>query len=122
MNARGNPNWIPGISGNPAGRKPGVLNHNWMNPRLWFRLLSDDCKQLPLAERVKIEFKALELLMSKVTAIPATPDESVANAMLQELEATESVSIDDTIPKPETPDEVPMAAYEDPPAVTVAGS
>lgn len=94
-----------GVSGNPAGKKPGTKDKKWATLQYWFERLQktlDDSK-LPLAVRAQIELKMTELLMARKQLPPDTPEDSVENARAAQalLKALEDNG-PDRIPAPES--------------------
>lgn len=83
-----------GVSGNPAGKKPGTKDKKWATLQHWFYRLENTLnnKRLPLTVRAQIELKMIELLMARKQLPPDTPEDSVENALaaqalLKSLEA-----------------------------------
>ena len=74
-----------------GGRKKGTKNKNYLDPQTFAKILTEALESQTDAKRIDACFRALELLLAKVSSIPMTPADSVANAMktseiLKELE------------------------------------
>lgn len=52
-----------------------------MMPVYWYNLIADKSESMTNKEIIDIAFRALELLMPKVAVLPATPGDSVSNAL-----------------------------------------
>lgn len=79
--------------GNP-GRPEGSKNKNCMRPVFWWNMLEECLAETHPDKKIEHIFHALDLLMPKVPALPASPDDSVNNvrALLNDIEpATPSV-------------------------------
>lgn len=70
-----------GKSGNPAGRPEGSKNKNFTNLSVWFEMLHAEVETMDKDDRVKYIVMAIDKLLPKVSALPATPGDSVSNAL-----------------------------------------
>lgn len=70
-----------GQSGNPTGRPEGSKNKNYTNLNCWLELVYDRIPEMAFDEQMKNIWLAIDKLLPKVGALPATPGDSVSNAM-----------------------------------------
>lgn len=69
-----------GQSGNPSGKPKGTKNKNHLSLRYWFEMISDNSSKLEPKEKVEIAFRAANMLLPKIQALPLEPGDSVDNA------------------------------------------
>ena len=71
-----------GQSGNPKGRPEGSKNKSYLDASLWLSLAFEEvmAEEDPKQRREIITW-ATQLIMQKVPVLPATPGDSVDNAM-----------------------------------------
>lgn len=77
--------WKEGESGNPTGRPLGTKNKNCVSLRYWFNLIAECAEEMPAQKKIDIAFRASELLLPKVTVLPADP-EADPLALIKKLE------------------------------------
>lgn len=71
-----------GKSGNPTGRPLGAKNKSYLDANLWLSLAYEDTQKLKdQHKRFMIIQWATNLIMSKVPMLPATPGDSLDNAI-----------------------------------------
>lgn len=72
-----------GKSGNPKGRPEGSKNKSYLDASHWLQR-ADEIMQIheDAEKRFAIAKWAAELIMAKVPALPATPGDSVGNALV----------------------------------------
>lgn len=71
-----------GKSGNPKGRPEGSKNKSYLDVSHWLQRADQEVdKEKDPEKRVKIITWATELIMQKVPALPATPGDSLSNAL-----------------------------------------
>ncbi len=71
-----------GKSGNPNGRPQGSKNKSYLDASHWLGLASEVAEgEKDPEKKMSIIRWASELIMQKVPQLPATPGESVANAV-----------------------------------------
>lgn len=71
-----------GKSGNPTGRPLGSKNKNYLDVSHWLGRADEELQKEDSADkRVAIVKWATELIMQKVPILPATPGDSVSNAL-----------------------------------------
>jgi hypothetical protein len=75
-----------GQSGNPKGRVEGSKNKNYLDASHWLGLAHKEVEiEKDPPTRVKIITWATELIMQKVPALPATPGDSLSNALESQI-------------------------------------
>jgi hypothetical protein len=74
-----NPNWVKGVSGNPAGKPKGSKDKKWASLDHWFGLVQDEWTKLEPKDRAHIAIDAWKALLAR-NKVPLTPQESVQNA------------------------------------------
>ena len=81
-----------GKSGNPKGRPEGSRNKNYLDASHWLGLAHEivQTEQEP-EKKFGIVKWATELIMAKVPALPATPGDSVANAVVAQGIITQAI-------------------------------
>lgn len=84
--------FVKGVSGNPAGKKPGTKDKKWASLDYWFGLVQHEWKNLEPKDRAHIAIEAWKALLNR--KIPMTPEESVKNAdaAMQMLKILEEAS------------------------------
>lgn len=86
----------PGQSGNPTGRPKGALNkdrQNYLDFNLWFKQVIEDVRKLrDCDKRIVYSLQVIDKLLTKVSALPQSPEQSKENALAREalLEALET--------------------------------
>ena len=70
------------------GRPKGSVTTKWYDLHWWFTLVTENIKTMPASEKAEIGMKGLAMLVEKMKALPATPQESAANTannLIQDL-------------------------------------
>lgn len=93
-----------GHSGNPKGRPEGSKNKNYADISHWLQRLDTEVeKEADPKERQSLVKWATELIMQKIPILPATPGDSLSNAIAAQtlVKALESDPAEpDPIPAP----------------------
>jgi hypothetical protein len=81
-----------GNSGNPSGRPEGSKNKSYLDPSHWLQRADEEVqKSTNPAKRMEIVKWATELIMQKVPVLPATPGDSVGNAVAAQALITQAM-------------------------------
>jgi hypothetical protein len=93
-----------GKSGNPKGRPEGSKNKNYADISHWLHRADQEIElQKDPDKRMKTITWATELIMGKIPVLPATPGDSLSNAIAAQtlVKALESDTADaDAVPAP----------------------
>jgi hypothetical protein len=80
MPRTGNPNWKPGVSGNPKGKPVGAKDKKWARLDWWFEKIEPDWERLDPEKRVAFVAEFVKMLIPRRTLPPETPGDSKENA------------------------------------------
>jgi len=81
-----------GQSGNPKGRPEGSKNKSYLDASHWLQRADEIAQSEETSEKKFVIVKwATELIMAKVPALPATPGDSVANAVVAQGIITQAI-------------------------------
>ena len=92
-----------GQSGNPKGRPKGIKNKSYLDASHWLSRADQEVeKEKDPVKRLSTIKWATELIMQKVPILPATPGDSVNNAIVAQnlLNALENAPTPDPSPAP----------------------
>ena len=62
-----------------GGRIKGQTNKNYMSCQFWYGMVAENAENLGSEKKISIAFQVLNLLMPKVSNLPAEPGDSVQN-------------------------------------------